>query len=139
MIRQSRKAEYDRLMRLTRERVTIGIHAEEGDQEHPNADDGETVAEIGYDHEMGIGVARRSWLRDWIDEKLVPGDFLKDLPVDFAPELASRCEKSITDRVRAGKIPPPNSPARIAEKGHDRTLIDTETMVNAIKAKVVKE
>lgn len=138
-LRENRTKEYDRMMRLVGERVSIGIHEEEGSQIHPNATDGETVSEIGYDHEMGVGVPRRSWLRDWVDQKLEPGDFLKDLPLDFAPELARRCEASITERVRSGKIPPPNSPKTIAAKGHDKTLIETETMVNAIKAKVVKQ
>lgn len=145
-IRQNRTKEYERLMRLTLERISIGVHEEEGSQVHPNADDGETVAEIAYDHEMGTGrtkdgkpIPRRSWLRDWIDTKLEPGDFLKDLPLDYAPELAQRLEKSITDRVRSGKIPPKNALRTIQEKGHDRTLIgETETFVNAIKAKVIK-
>jgi hypothetical protein len=133
--------EYERLLKLDEERVSVtdGVHDEEGSQEHPNANQGETVAEIAQDHEFGFGVPQRSWLRAWVDST----DFkplIKDLPLEErADTLARRLQDSIQGRIREGKIPPPNSPRTILAKGHDKTLIDTETFVNAVTAKVVKK
>lgn len=130
--------EYERLMRLEQERITVGVHDAEGSVEHPNGENGETVAEIAQDHEFGYGVPQRSWLRAWVDST----DFkplIQNLTLDgLSRTLSARLEESITERIRSGQIPPPNSPGTIARKGHDRTLIDTETFVNSVKAKVSK-
>ncbi len=141
-IRTIRKPEYERLLKLNAERITIGVHANDGAKQHPNLDNGEpiTVAEVAAKNELGIGVPRRSWLTDWTNEKLAPGtQLLKNLPLDFAPELAARAEASITDRIRSGDIPPPNAESTVKRKGHDRTLIDTETFVNSVHARVVSK
>ncbi len=65
---------YDTLMALLRDgqvgRVTVGIHAAEASVAQPSAEgegSGLTVGEVAAVHEFGLGVPRRSWLRDWVD------------------------------------------------------------------------
>lgn len=48
--------------------LRVGVIGDEASQQHP--DDGPTNAEIGAWHELGAGVPRRSWLRDWIDANM---------------------------------------------------------------------
>lgn len=46
--------------------ATVGVHADEG----AGTKEGEeiTVAEVAAIHEYGLGVPKRSWLRDFVDE-----------------------------------------------------------------------
>jgi hypothetical protein len=142
VIRIKTSKEYERLLKLNDERISVGVHDAEGSKVHPNAENGETVAEIAQDHEFGFGVPQRSWLRAWVDQT----DFkpmlkeLKEVPAEGRAEtLAQRLQSSIQGRIRDGRIPPKNSPKTIAAKGHDKTLIDTETFVNSVTAKVEKK
>ena len=139
MIKQLRKPEYDRLLKLNDDRVTVGVHEEEGSKTHPNPDEkGEpiTVAEVAANNEFGLGVPQRSWLRGWVDTT----DFQQVIKVTsddaahLAETIAPQLEASIKARIRTS-IPPPNAPRTIQRKGHGNTLIDTETFINAIKAK----
>lgn len=61
---------YNALMRLMGDRelgrITVGVH--DADASKPEGEDsGVTVGEIAAVHEFGLGVPRRSWLRDWVD------------------------------------------------------------------------
>lgn len=139
-IRIKTQKEYERLLKLDEERVsiTVGVHDEEGSKEHPNAENGETVAEIAQDHEFGFGVPQRSWLRAWVDSTDYK-PLIQNLPQEERAEtLARRLQESIQGRIKDGNIPPPNSPMTILKKGHGKTLVDTETFVNSVTAKVNK-
>lgn len=66
--------------------ITVGLHAEEGEQQKKDyeirqvkrkgkledkrvkVDQSETLAEVATKHELGIGVPRRSFIVDWVDE-----------------------------------------------------------------------
>jgi hypothetical protein len=94
-----------------------------------------TVAQVAAKHEFGIGVPRRSWLRDYVDQneakirkklrkiadKVKKGEITLDagldaLGADIVGEIQARISKS---------IPPPNSLRTRARKGSNTTLIDT--------------
>lgn len=112
---------------------------EEDNRPHPNSPD-KTIAEIADQHELGLGVPRRSWLRGWLAARK---DKIDDILTDFHPYLpartAQRLQASIQGWMRAGQVPgEPLKPSTIAKKGHDRKLIDSEALVKAIKAKLHK-
>src|SRR5262245_48739186 len=47
-------------------RVTVGIHEDDGS--HPHSGGGGTIAEVMSRHELGLGVPRRSFIADYVDE-----------------------------------------------------------------------
>lgn len=123
--------------------LTLGIHTEEGDEVHPASpreridEHGEvhqvketTIAEIGFKHEFGIGVPRRSWLRESVDmfhDKMLDAfqDMIKEggtLKQAFG-YMGAKGQSLIQERIAKG-IMPPNSEATIAKKGSSTPLID---------------
>lgn len=128
---------WKRLQRELRARpreVEVGIfgqNAAEGHEESPE----QTIAEIMSRHEFGIGVPRRSWLRDWYDERI--GEIRKrhralmDQVVSMRIDLNTAVERlglwmvgDIQKRWREG-IPPPLDPVTVDLKGSSTPLIDT--------------
>jgi hypothetical protein len=113
------------------------------DSEHPS---GKTVSEIAMNHEFGIGVPQRSWLRDFFDFHL--GDitpemvdlgkkiFNKKIPVEKALDAwGKHLVRKMKQRIQSG-IGPPNSKQTIDRKGSDTPLIETGTFLNHISYKI---
>lgn len=112
-------------------KVTVGIHAKEGDADHGEA----TISYIASIHEFGAGdIPSRSFIRAWFDEELDRNkQILRDLHVQV---LAGKITEEVAlerfglyavgriqARIAAG-IAPPNAPSTIARKGSSTPLID---------------
>ena len=136
-------------------RITIGIHASEGNEIHDDATfaaDGAiepgsalTVAELGAIHEFGLGVPQRSFIRAWFDESVQKNrDLLASqlklvvagkLPLEKALErVALKCEADVKLRIR-NRIPPPNAPSTIAKKKSSVPLIASGQLRASIRGK----
>lgn len=137
-------------------RITIGIHADDGEKLHDDAtfeDDGAlspsvalTVAEVGAFHEFGTRtIPQRSFIRGWFDENVASNRELVfsqlklvvagKLPLETALErIALKAEAGVKLRIR-NRIPPPLKPATIARKGSSVPLIDTGQLRASIRGK----
>lgn len=109
--------------------------------------DGKTsVGLIATVHEFGLGVPRRSWLRDWFDGSRARAQsamvtLLQKNPTNVErafEQLGLWAVGQIQQRI-ARRIPPPNSDATIARKGSDVPLIDTGQLRSSITYQVVKK
>lgn len=110
--------------------------------------DGEplTNAELGLDHEFGLGVPERSFVRDTIDIKL--RDITKTaaglqravlrgaLTTRNALDLLGLFVKGEIQQRIADGIPPANAPETIRRKGSSTPLIDTGQLRGAIDHEV---
>lgn len=118
-----------------RSRVKVGIFGDAGSYE-----DGASVLEIATFHEFGIGVPRRSFIADWVDENMAEIKAKeKALAVAYArgrltldqalEQLGLWAVGSIRERMSAG-IPPP------LEWREGTALIDTGTLWGSITHKI---
>jgi hypothetical protein len=133
----------DRASRLKPE-VVVGILGDAVDKPYP---DGEaTVGDIAFWHELGLGVPRRSWLRDWYDEQLpankraIRALAIKVLKGEMDERKALevfgiQAVASIRKRIKAG-IAPPLDPRTIERKGSDTPLIDKAQFIQSISWEV---
>ncbi|MFW6086146.1 MAG: hypothetical protein ACODAG_02995 [Myxococcota bacterium] len=132
----------DRIAKVKPE-VVVGIM---GQSAYEQAGDDATVLDIALFHELGMGVPRRSWLRDWYDERLPANRkrikklarmVLKgELDERRALELFGvRAVASIRRRIRKG-IPPALSEVTIERKGSATPLIDTGQLIRSITHEV---
>lgn len=114
--------------------------------------DGLTNGALGAIHEFGapsVGIPERSFIRSTFEErkpeyleilrKRLPDVYAQRLNIErLLNLLGAKAAADIKKRVTAGdSIPPPNAPATVAQKGSDRTLVDTGRMVGAISYAVV--
>lgn len=119
----------------------VGILATEGAAEHRSTP-GATLFEIAEQHEFGLGVPERSFIRAFFDEHEAEARrFLSKLLADsvrtreersaalhkFGIWLVAMCQK----RIRAG-IAPENSPMTQRLKGSSTPLIDTGQLWTSI-------
>lgn len=129
--------------------VTVGIHAQQGNQLY---DPGTplTIAEIAEFHEFGTsgGVPERSFMRATIDEKR---EEIRGIQRTLARRVLSNRERlgpkralsilglaiesMIKARIRAG-IPPQVKPATLARKRSSIPLIDTGQLIQSITFEV---
>jgi hypothetical protein len=129
-----------------------GAHADVGlfhDVKDGAADYGElSVAQIGAVHEFGSeNIPERSWLRSNHDARI--GKYNERLDrlysrilqgkatvvaslTGFAEQVAGDVRRNIT-KIRT----PPNAPATVAKKGSSNPLIDTGTMRNSVRGRVL--
>jgi hypothetical protein len=110
-----------------------------------------TVAEVGAINELGLGVPRRSFIADWVDEDasainwqltnmgrgLVRKNNPQPLPV-LAEQFGQWCVGRIQQRISDG-IEPENAPSTIAAKGSSKPLINTGQLRSAITSRVEGE
>jgi hypothetical protein len=126
--------------------VRVGIIGSEAAEQHAESGGGQTVAEVAAQHELGAGVPRRSWLRDWVSEQqsgFIRTHWVKALQALAADgnhalhlgRLGAYFVGDIKQRIARG-ILPPNSPATIARKGSSKPLIDTGQLRNSITSVV---
>ena len=136
------------LKRLTeRARVTVGVHEDEGSEDHSGG--GGTIAEVMGRHEIGLGVPRRSFIADYVDEnrdelrgKLrTIGKAVIEGKVESVDQAIDRFGLlqvgEVQRRIRAG-IDPPLEQATIDAKGSDTPLIDTGEGWSSVRHKVEK-
>lgn len=124
--------------------VLVGVQGKEAKATHRTEDgeEAQTVGEIASQHELGLGVPERSWLRDWVDENraqiqedlrramrlVLLGRMTKEQAVSL---LGVKYVGEIQARISAG-IDPANAPSTIARKGSSTPLIDTGQFRSAI-------
>jgi hypothetical protein len=137
----------DLLYRMLSQGVTIGVI--DGGKEHQGKDgkgSGITLGELGAIHEFGLGVPRRSFLADWVDENkaeienfvvrggraIVRGKLSAE---QFMDQFGQWAVGSIQTRI-SNNIPPPLAPETIARKGSSVALIDTEQLRSSISYKI---
>lgn len=133
----------DRLKKIGKAEVTVGIHADEGGAGYPN---GTTVLDVGIFNEFGTSrIPPRSFIRAWFDEAQEEGHRkLKELvakvpqgeSVDKALEKFGLWAVGQVQARIASNIPPPNAPSTVAKKGSSTTLIDTGQLRSSITYKV---
>jgi hypothetical protein len=129
--------------------VVVGVLGSDAEKPHrsPDGESEATIVEIALWHEVGAGVPRRSWLRDWYDEerdqnirrirvmarnalKAAGGDERKALEIFGIKAVAS-----IRRRIKAG-IAPPLSEVTIDRKGSATPLIDKAQFIQSISWEV---
>lgn len=124
--------------------ITIGIHPDETNKPHPS---GYTIGEIAEKHELGLGVPRRSWLLDYLDEtkrsraalmreamkRVIAG---KQSRKQAMEGLGYKAAKGIRDRIAQGRVKPANAASTVRKKKTDVPLVETYTLHNHITYKV---
>ena len=125
-------------------RVKVGIVGDDTNKT-PYEENGDiTVAEVAEQHEFGIGVPQRSWLRAFVDqnEGRIKGDLRglaetvlrRHLPVGRGlAQLGTKIVAGIQQRM-ANRIPPPLHPYTLMMRKHGGTvpLIDTGQLRSSI-------
>lgn len=126
--------------------LKVGVFGSAAEAQHPNNPDA-TVGDIAFYNEFGtVSIPARSFIRDWVDGNIdnitrqLGGDLLKVFTTD------KRIQDALTKRGRTyraaiikrikERIPPPNAPSTLAQKSGDTPLIDTETLIDAIRYEV---
>lgn len=130
------------IAKTARLEVVVGVHQGAGQT------DGVDIAEYAADNEFGTDrIPSRPAHRIAFDEnvskiaadldqqggRIVTGQATADQSLTIIGQKhADRIKNTITGR----QIDPPLSPATVARKGSDKTLVDTSAMVNSIHPKV---
>ena len=129
--------------------VRVGIMGQKAVDQHEGAKGkGLTVAQIAEYHEFGMGVPRRSWLRDYVDENersirewLKIGATLTEKGQDLHEVLdlvGWRIVSGINRRIDY-HIPPPLKEATTKRKGSTTPLVDTGQLRSSITYVVAKD
>jgi len=129
-----------RLQAASKVRLTVGVHEDDGAQTYPG---GQTVAEVASYNELGLGVPRRSFIADWVDESEAEkrGD-LQDVAAGIMTgkdaasgmtSLGNRYVGQVLDRMSATQ---PDDPKTVEEKGSSEPLDDSGKLRSAIKSRV---
>ncbi len=121
-------------------RLTVGVHEDDGEKTYPS---GATVAEVATYNELGLGVPRRSFVTDWVDE--TESEKRADLTTvglavlkGAAPEaqlekLGERYVEQVKARMDGLQ---PDAPETAKEKGSSEPLEETGLLRASIKARV---
>lgn len=146
---------YDALVRrvyaLDSPKVSIGIHEQEGAQEHEEA--GMTVVALGAIHEFGLGnVPERSFIRAWFDENQDRAkEALRRLMVSVvegkrkpqhALELFAQWALGEMQKRMADGIPPALQPETLRKKTRagktgEKPLIDTGQLRSSLSYEIL--
>lgn len=121
--------------------VRVGVFGDAG--QHGGS--GDTVADIATKHEFGLGVPRRSFIADYVDEnepelrrRLADAARMVALGHDLEVVLERfglQAVGEIVERIVRG-IEPPNSPLTIERKGSSTPLVNTGQLKASITSKV---
>ncbi len=126
-------------------KLWVGVTPTSAEGSHPNSDS--PVGDIAFYNEFGtMSVPARSFIRDWVDGDIdriaarVGKDILQSLESDTTMrELLTKRGRefrlAIIKRINA-RIPPPNAAVTLANKSGNIPLIDTETLIDAIRYEV---
>lgn len=129
--------------------ITVGIHEAEGAAAKTGEDEGMSLIDVAVVHEFGaefVGIPRRSFIRDWVDEneqahadqtrKVAQAVIAGKLDIETAMKrLGVLRQAEVQKRISDG-IEPPLSPVTIARKGSSKPLIHTGQMRGAVTHKV---
>lgn len=136
------------IQRFNRTRVQVGIMASGRGAASKGSASGKlsglSVLEVGTFHEFGLGVPRRSFIRDWYEENQEPSAKRlevcselvvsgKKTAVGAAELLGLWAQGSIQARIAAGPSDwPPLAASTIKRKGSSKALIDTGQLRSSI-------
>lgn len=140
------KALFERVAKMKKGAVDVGIFAELGSAQKSKGATGLTVLDVAAFHEFGLGVPERSFLRGYVDENqarirgmiksiatlIEQGKLDQNVALE---RLGMTIVGEIQKRIAQG-IPPPNAPSTIAQKGSSTPLIDTGQLRSSITHKV---
>ena len=133
------------LLRRFNRRVRIRIGVMGSDAASAKKGDGSsglTVADVATFHEFGLGVPKRSFIRDWVDEDSEENHRLLRRMADdvargrgtisrAADRVALVMQAGMQERITDG-IAPPLDPATVERKGSTTPLIDTGQLRSSI-------
>lgn len=139
-------------IRLLLESGALRIGVLENEAAKPHApeegepDRGITIGELAAIHEFGLGVPRRSFLADWVDERRAEIENViirggrsvalgKTSVRQTLEQIGQWAVGSIQSRI-ADNIPPPLAPSTIARKGSSVALIHTGQLRSSITYEV---
>lgn len=144
---------YDALMKRLEDaakkriNVTVGIHEDDGSQQHSGG--GGTIAEVMARHELGLGVPRRSFIGDYVDENEADlKNKLRQIGKAVVQGTVASAEQGldrfgllqvgeVQRRIRDG-IEPELDDSTIERKGSDTPLIDTGEGWSSIRHRIEK-
>lgn len=135
-------------------KLSLGIHEDVGSREHPGSathePTGATIAEVASFHELGLGVPRRSFLTDYVDENekalrekmTLIGKAVIEGKIESTAQGLDRFgllqKGEVQRRIRDG-IEPELDDATIERKGSSTPLIDGGALWGSIDFKVEKQ
>jgi len=128
--------------------VKVGVLAAKGGNAQ-HLGDGITISELAAIHELGLGVPRRSFIKDGIEKnerKLQPvvaklaKKVIEGMPLDQALGILGVVgADTIKNYVKLGAhVPPPLSDKTVNAKGSTRPLVDKGPLINSVTYEVVK-
>jgi hypothetical protein len=143
-VEDKRSGELDRILSGLDLEVTVGIHEEEGAEEHGDL----TTAEVGSIHEFGLGAPQRSFVRGYFDENQVDIAAEQDAaltrildgadPRTEAERLGLKLENGMKARILA-RIDPPLAESTKRQRGEGAVpLVHTSQLLGAIRSKVTE-
>ncbi len=123
--------------------ITVGIHAEEGQEKHDEL----TNLDIGEIHEFGLGVPQRSFIRAYIDEHegLIAArlEQAAQRVLDGADDKAEAqrfaiwLESQVKEFILSSNVKPELSDATKKRRGENAVpLVDSSQMLGSIRGKV---
>lgn len=136
-----------KVAQLAAKEVHVGLVGSAGEQQHPDAAQGVSVAEVAAFQEFGTSrnpprpfmsalirenrseymhVCKRAYKR------LLAGDSIASCLEEIGRWGVAKMREKIDSNV-----PPPLAPATVEKKGHDHALIDSETMYHSIGFQIV--
>lgn len=134
---------------MARSVVTVGIHEEDGSQQH--GDEGVTIADVGAWNEFGLGVPERSFIRGWADEneELNKGRLRKigqavvtghiSSPTVGLKRFGVLAVGDMQKRISDGGVFEENKPSTVKAKGSSTPLIDDGILRSKITFKVERK
>lgn len=126
-------------------KLIVGLVGDEAEASHAGGE--LSISEIGEIHEFGLGVPRRSFIADWVDEneerhrsqiRKIAEQVMKGKIESWdqgLERLGVLYVAEVQKRIAVG-IDPPLAPSTIARKGSSKPLIDTGALRSAITYKV---
>lgn len=129
-----------RLAAAAPSRLTVGVHEDDGEKAYPS---GATVAEVATYSELGLGVPRRSFIADWVDEtEAAKRADLRDVGVavlkgaDPNAEFDKLGNRYVGEVVARMASLQPDDPKTEEEKGSSEPLDETGLLRSSIKHRV---
>ena len=129
--------------------ITMGVQGKEALERHdPEDPTSMSVGELAAVHELGLGgQVSRSWCRAWIDDNAAR--MARESATEFRAVMAGKITRNaaliklgyawtadMQKRMDDGRVTPPISAVTAARKGHNKPLIETYKLRDAVTYKI---
>lgn len=125
--------------------VTLGVQGEEARAQHPGSE--LTVGNLAAIHALGLGVPRRDFINQWMDENqdrmlAETAEALKGVlkgettRAKVLQKLGYKWTEEMRAFIFAGKVRPRLAEATKRHKGHSIPLVDSGVLANAVTYRV---